>query len=169
MPRDKMAPPGKTQFKENELVGRPERITRHTEFDREKELYDYAEKNLKHDKGLYDSKGNLNGSGNQLLNYKERNNEWAYKANNILRNAKSIQDIPKDFIDGIRLLDKAFKDKNIDKNIVVYRYMDPFEKLKNLKKGTIFPEKGYMPTTCSLDYASYLWHKGGKNGYILCV
>ncbi len=166
MPLNKMAPPGKAQFREHELVSRPKQVKGYTEFNRKSELYDYADENLKHDKGLYDSKGNLNGKGKQVLIYKERSNDWAYEVNNILRTAKSIEDVPLEFIKGIRLLDSAFKNKSIDKDIIVYRYMDPFEKLEKLKTGAIFPEKGYMSTTCSLDYASQMWHEKRREGYI---
>jgi len=169
MPLNKMAPPGKIQFKEIELVQRPKQVKGYTEFNRKSELYDYAEKNLKHDKGIYDSKGNLNAKGRQLEIYKERRNDWAYEVNKILRTAKTIEDIPKEFIKGIKLLDNAFTNKTIDKDIIVYRYMDPFEDLNQLKKEQVFPEKGYMSTTCSLDYASQMWDKKGRNGYIVRI
>lgn len=158
-----MAPPGKIQFKEIELVSRPEQVKGYTEFNRKSELYDYADENLKHDKGIYDSKGNLNAKGRQLEIYKNRENEWFSKANTALRTMK-IEDIPEELKKEIRLLDSALENKTIDKYIVVYRHMGPI--LDKYNKGEIFPEYGYMSTSCSLDYTSYLWDDDGRNGYV---
>ncbi|MDI6725256.1 MAG: hypothetical protein QMD61_11490, partial [Methanobacterium sp.] len=116
MPLNKMAPPEKIQFKEIELVQRPKQVKGYTEFNRKSELYDYAEKNLKHDKGLYDSKGNLNTKGRQLEIYKNRENEWFSKANTALR-TMNIEDIPEELKKEIRLLDSALENKTIDKYI----------------------------------------------------
>lgn len=164
---DKITPPWMERFHESDLVDRPSPVQHFREFKEKHEFYNYAEKNLKHDKGLW--KGNtLNKEGKQLEIYKDRKNNWHSIANTALRTL-NVEQIPKTLKSEIRLLDAALKNKSIDEDIIVYRYLESFKELRTLEKNNAFPELGYMSTSSSLDYVSRLWYKNGKKGYILRI
>ena len=135
-------------------------------FKNKQEFYNHAEKNLSKQYSDLHSKNRLTSGGMQLERYK--NTEWYKHANDYLRGLPvdpniDIHSLKRE----IQLMDTVFKGKTIDRDIIVYRHMGPT--LHGYKRGDFFIEDGYMSTTCSLKYASELWKKGNREGYVAVI